>query len=345
MNTITPGALSVHISKGAFKPNIYLTNVSMAYFQDPERYAAKAIFPICPVPLSSASYYVFDKATLLRDNVARKPQFGKVSPAQMGQKTETYNCFVDQVIVAVDQIDSLNYQRSGVPGVGDPRKAKVKFVADQMNLHQDIIFAKKFFKSGVWSNEWTGSGTFSEAKKTFIQFDDEACDPVKLFDVLCTEVEQNTGRRPNRLGLGRESFNALKNHPGVVERVKFGGSTDVPAKVNERVLAELLGLEKVVVLSSVYNRAGIGEKEDMEYICDPDSAILAYATETPAIDEPSAGYIFAWDMLGDGQYMPVIQYEGENGTHSELIEGLLAADMKKTSDDLGVFLKSCVSGS
>ncbi len=342
MNTISPNALSVRVAKGVFRPNIYLTNVSMAYFQDPERYAAKNIFPICPVPLSSANYYVFDKAALLRDNVARKPQFGKVNPAQMGQKTEQYNCRVEQIIVAVDQIDALNYQRSGVPGAGDPRKAKVKYVAEQMNLHQDIIFAKNFFQSGVWTNEWSGGTTFSESGKTFIKFSDETCDPVKLFDVLCTEVEQNTGRRPNRLGLGRESFNALKNHPDVIDRVKFGGSTDAPATVNERVLAELFGLEKVVVLSSIYNKAGLGEDEDMEYICDPASAILVYATDTPAVDEPSAGYIFTWDMLGDGQYMPVVQYEGENGTHSELIECLLAADMKKTSDDLGVFLNSCV---
>ena len=36
------------------------------------------------------------------------------------------------------------------------------------------------------------------------------------------------------------------------------------------------------------------------------------------------------------------QYEGENGTHAEFIEGLCASDMKKTSDDLAIFLKDCV---
>lgn len=80
----------------------------------------------------------------------------------------------------------------------------------------------------------------------------------------------------------------------------------------------------------------------MNFICDPDAAILAYATSAPAIDEPSAGYIFTWDMLGNGQYMPTLQYDGEGGTHSEFMEGLFAADMRKTSDDLAVFLKQCV---
>ena len=342
MNGITPESLQFQIAKGTFKPNIYLTNLSMAYFQQASRYVAKSIFPICPVQLSSARYYTFSKADLLRDNVSRKPQFGKVQPAQMGQADKSYACFVDQVIVGIDQISNINYQRTNAPGVADPRRAKVKFIAEQMNLHQDIVFAENFFKAGVWANEWTGGTEYIKGEKKFIKFTDSNCDPVVLFDDLCTEVEQSTGRRPNRLGLGKSTFNALKAHPAVVERVKFGGSTANPATVNERVLAELFGIEKVVVLSSIYNKAPIGAEEDMDFICDPNAAILAYATNTPTIDEPSAGYIFTWDMLGNGQYMPTLQYDGEPGTHSEFIEGLFSADMKKTADDLAIFLKDCV---
>lgn len=342
MSQITATALQAEIAKGAFKPNIYLTNLTMAYFQNPLNYVARNIFPICPVQLASAHYYEFSKADLLRDNVQRKPRFGKVTPAQMGIAEKSYSCMVDQILVGIDQIDTLNFQRTNAPGAADPRTAKLKFIAEQMNLHQDILFAQSFFKAGVWSNEWTGGSTYDAASKQFIKFTDGNSDPVVLFDNLCTSVEQSTGRRPNRLALGKETFIALKNHAGILERVKFGGTTANPATVNETVLAELFGIEKVVVLSSIYNANGIGQDEDMNFICDPKAAILAYATSTPAIDEPSAGYIFTWDMLGNGQYMPTTQYEGDSGTHSEFIEGLFSADMKKTGDDLAVFLKDCV---
>lgn len=338
---MTAEKIQYEIQKGSFKPNIYLTNLSMAYFQDASRYVAKSIFPICPVQLSSARFYTFSKEDLLRDNVQRKPEFGKVSPAQMGQADQSYACYVDQVIVGIDQISSLNYQRTNAPGVADPRRAKAKFIAEQMNLHQDIVFAKNFFQPGVWSNEWTGV-TGTPSGNQFLKFSDDNCDPVKLFDDLCTSVEQNTGRRPNRLGLGKNAYNALKSNPTVLERVKYGGTSANPATVNERVLAELFGIEKVVVLSSIYNAAPLGAEADMNFICDPNAAILAYATNTPSIDEPSAGYIFTWDMLGNGQYMPTMQYPGEPGTHSEFMEGLFSADMKKTADDLAVFLKECV---
>ena len=143
MSSMTPETLRYEIAKGAFKPNIYLTNLSMAYFQDASRYVAKNIFPICPVQLSSARYYKFSKEDLLRDNVRRKPQFGQVEPAMMGQLDDSYACLVDQVIVGIDKISALDFQRSRAPGVADPRKAKAKFIAEQLNLHQDIVFAER----------------------------------------------------------------------------------------------------------------------------------------------------------------------------------------------------------
>lgn len=339
---LTPEALSTQIAKGAFKPNLYLTNMSMAYFQAQDKYVAKSLFPMLPVRLSTSSYYKFSKADLARDNVRRKPQFGKVEPAIMGLSDDSYRCYVDQVIVGLDQISTLDFGRSNAPGVADPRKAKAKFIAEQMNIHLDLLFAKNFFKSGIWANEWTGAASHDSASKQFIKFNDDNCDPVALFDELCTNIELQGRRRPNKLGLGVNAYNALKNNPTILERVKFGGSTANPATVNQNVLAQLFGLQKVVVLASTYNAAGLGEEEDMQFTCEPDDAILVYTTDTPAIDEPTAGYIFTWDMLGDGNFMPTLQYEGEGGTHTEFMEGLMATDMKKTADDLAVYLHQCV---
>ena len=81
----------------------------------------------------------------------------------------------------------------------------------------------------------------------------------------------------------------------------------------------------------------LGQNADMGYIGDPNSFLLAYATDTPSVEEPSAGYIFTWDMLENGILFPILNYPGAPGTHSELVEGLMAYDMKKTADDLAFF--------
>lgn len=339
MRANTNAGIQLEIAKG-WTPNNYLTNLSMAFFADPADFVATKIFPICPVPQSSSYYYTFSKADLARDNVQRKPAFGKVQPAVMGQTDNTYKCEVDQVIVGIDQISTLDFQRAHAPGAADPRRAKVRFATEQMLMHQDILFAKNFFRAGVWDNEYAGVASGPSGKQ-FLKFSDANFDPVHFFNERKKEIRLSGRRTPNKLALGVDSFNALTNHGDIIERVKYTGSTANPAVVNEKVLAELFGLEEVVVLESTYNSAGIGG-ENMEFICDPKGALLCYTTDTPTIDEPSAGYIFTWDMLGNGQYVAFDQYEGEKGTHSEFIEGLMSSDMKKTCDDLAIYFKECV---
>lgn len=41
-------------------------------------------------------------------------------------------------------------------------------------------------------------------------------------------------------------------------------------------------------------------------------------------------------------YLVTDQFEGEGGTHTEFIEGLMSTDMRKTADDLACYMKNCV---
>lgn len=328
------------IRKG-WKPNRYLSNMSMAYFASPADWVAPAIFPICPVSLTSSYYYEFLKGDLARDQVRRKPAYGKVDPAVMGHTDHSYRCEVDQIITGIDQIGTLDYQRSNAPASIDPRRSKVRFVAEQMRLHLDVMFAKNFFHEGVWENEYEGVSA-SASGKQFLKFSDANFDPVHFFNERKREIRLNGRREPNKLALGYDAYIALTEHPDILERVKYTGSTANPAIVNRNVLAQVLEMQEISVFMSTYNTSDPGQEDKMDFICDPKGALLCYATPTPAIDEPSAGYIFTWDMLGNGNYMATDQFEGESGTHTEFIEGLMAYDMRKTADDLACYMKNCV---
>ena len=331
------------IATGNWKPNMYLTNMSIAYLQKPENVAkGLKLFPRVPVATATGHYYKYDKATLARDDVKRKPAFGRVEPSVMGNDEETYSCKVDQVTMGIDQIAALNYTRAGVTGAIDPRKSITIAATEKMNTHLDVMFSKAFFKAGVWQNELEGV-TATPSGKQFYQFDNDNADPIQLFDSLCVEIQREGRRKPNKLALGVDTFTALKSNAMILERVKFGGSTLNPATVNERALAELFGLNEVVVLDSSYNTAPLGAEPTMEFICDTKGALLLYAPDTPHIDEPSAGYTFSWDPLGNGQPVVFSHYLGENGTHSEFVEGICAYDMKKTVVDMAFYLKDCVS--
>ena len=51
------------------------------------------------------------------------------------------------------------------------------FANEQMSLHLDILFAKGFFHSGVWGDEWQGTDSAPSGKK-FLKFNDANFDPV-----------------------------------------------------------------------------------------------------------------------------------------------------------------------
>ena len=342
MGRNTTAGIQCEIAKGLFRPHTALTNMAMAYYQNPSNYFAKAIFPTCPVALSSDNYYVFSKEDLLRDGWRRKPAYGKVDPVVVGESTETYACQVDQIIMGIDQIRQTDLTRRQGPTIMQPNQQRVKTIAEQANIHQDRLFAQNYFKAGAWKNELEGVDSTAPSTGQFIKFSNANSDPIEFIDKEKTSMNQQTGRMPNRLGLGINVFNALKVHPGILERVKYGGTTANPASVTENVLAQLFGVEKIVVLKSIMNSAGLGEDENMQYIGDPNAFLLAYATNAPSIEEPSAGYIFTWDMLSNGQMLPILKYPGEISTHTEYVEGLMATDMHKTSDDLARFYKTAV---
>jgi hypothetical protein len=185
----------------------------------------------------------------------------------------------------------------------------VRFAVEQIKIHLDRVWGEGFFNPSVWAEVWQGVSTVP-AGKQFYQFDDGNSDPVELFNKLRIQMRLSGVRYPNVLCLGVNAFAALTTNPSLIERVKYSGSTANPATVTENVLAQLFQVQKVVVLGSTYNAAGVGA-EDMEYICNPNDALLVYTTSSPAIDEPSAGYIFAWDMLGNGQHIAMNQWQAE----------------------------------
>ena len=340
---VTPANINAQIAKGAFRPHTGLTNMALSFYQNAENYFAKGIFPICRVALSADNYYIFDKEDLLRDNWQRKPAYGKVMPAVLSEHTDTYKCSVDQMIMGIDEIRQTDLQRRQGPAIArDPRQQRTKAIAEQANIHQDRIFAQNFFRSGVWTNEYTGVDSTTPSGNQFIKFSNDNSDPIQFIADLKLKMHEQTGRMPNRIAMGANVFNALKKHPGILERIKYGGTSANPANVNRNVLAQLFEMDDLRVMMSVYNQAKLGADADMTFIGDPNALLLAYATDAPSVDEPSAGYIFTWDMLGDGQMLPIFHHDGEFGTHSEYIEGLMAYDMRKTCDDLGYFLTEVV---
>ena len=307
------------IRKGKTPINVPLTNISTAYFQSKSG-GATSFFPEIPVTLSRAAYYKFSKEDLLRDNVRPKPILGKVDPTVFSYDTDDYKCTPDQIIVGYDNIIQSDIERMGAKGIMNFRQNKSKVIAEQIFIHQNKTFAQQYFKKGVWGTDLTGGTSASSSSTDFVSFDNDNSSPIKFIGDCITEIKRTTGRKPNKLGLGQRVFDALINHPDVMNRVIYGGNTASPAMVTTKSLAAILG----------------------GFICDENAMLLAYATSTPMIDEPTAGYTFRWDM-GTGNILPIIEWEGDEGTYSHYIGGMIAQDMEIVCKDLGFYFQNAVT--
>lgn len=335
------GTMSEALLSKKFKPHTYLTGLCLQQVQNPKHYVSSKIFPIVPVAQSSGYFREFSKADLMRDYVGRKPELGHVSPAVFGTREHMYSCTVEQAITGIDQIAQVDYDRAGYSGLTNPRNAKAKIIGEQLAMHQDVQWAKKYFHKKAWNNVLEGTTTTPDSTG-FWRFDNANCDPVQMIGQIMTNMLEQGLYEPNKMCIGKRAFDALRYNEGILDRIKYQGSEANPANVTEQVLASLFGLEEIVVAKSRQNTAPIGQ-EKTEFICNPDDVLLVHTTATPSLDEPSAGYTFMWDPLGNGQLTPTSFYDGAPGTHCEFVEGLMATDHKIVCQDLGVYLSAAVS--
>lgn len=108
-----------------------------------------------------------------------------------------------------------------------------------------------------------------------IQWSDPNSDPIGDIEVAKALVLEACGQEPNVLLLGHKVKIALKNHPKIVERVKYGGmSGSFAGKVTDAALAELFDVDEILDAKGLYNTAAEGATVALNYIWG-NNAILA----------------------------------------------------------------------
>lgn len=110
-------------------------------------------------------------------------------------------------------------------------------------------------------------------------------DPISDVEAAKEAVRQQVGRRPNTLVLGAAVLAKLKDHPKILERIKYTGR-DVPTP---ELLASLFGVARMVVGDAVYTGAD-GKFADVW----GKNVVLAYTELGPLADQgvPTFGYTY-----------------------------------------------------
>lgn len=314
----------------------FLTNVAVAFWQDQRKYIADKVFPIVPVAKQSDKYPVYPRGYFFRDDVAPRPLGGRAPLVDYKVQSDTYVAEEYALGHNLDDRARANYDQPL-----DPDRAAARLLTQQFLIHRDRLWVSKYFTTSVWSKDRAGVAS-NPTGDQFLQFDQTGSDPIGLVDAERDRIAQATGFEPNALVMGRAVYRVLKEHPKITDKIKYTQR----GIVTPDLLAQVFGVERVLIPSAVYNAAAEGATDSMQFIVNPKSMLLVYAAPNPSLDEPSGGYTFAWTGLipgAVGAFGGVIQRGRDELAHSDYFEIRGAYDMKLVAADLGTFFTSCVA--
>lgn len=322
--------------------NVPLTNVSVAYAQSADLFIATKVFPRVSVQKQSDLFWKYSKSDFRRTDVERRAPSTESPGTGWNVTTDTYFTHVYSVHKDID--DQI---RANADSTFALDKEATNFVTNQLLLKRDLDWTSRYFTTGVWGTDLAGVAA-TPGTNQFLQFDNASSDPIKLFSDLQTNfMQENAGRKANTLVLGAHVINALKNHPDILDRIKYTQK----GIVTEDLIASLLGVDKVLVsyATKTGTERGIDAKAQdadatYEFIADSKSALLVHTPASPGLMTPAAGYTFTWSgyLGGNAQGTRIKRFRMEH-IASDRIEGESTYDMKVVGSDLGVFMSAVVS--
>ena len=321
--------------------NAPLTNVSVAYIQNSSEYIATKVFPKVPVKKQSDLFWKYSKSDWRRNDVAKRAPSTE-SPG-VGYKMDTDSYFAHVYAVHKDVDDQI---RANADSNFRVDADATKFITNQLLLKRDIDWSSTFFTTSVWDTEKTGVSA-SPTGDQFLQWNDDASDPLNDVSSWVVDFKELTGFKPNVMVVGAHVLQELKNHPDIIDRIKYTQK----GIVTEDLLAGLFGVDKMVTAyATAATGAEINDGADQDaaasygFIHNSKSFLLAYSPKSPSLMTPAAGYTFTWDgyAAGNSEGIRIKNYRQER-IASDRVEGEMTYDMKVVASDMGIFGASVVA--
>lgn len=302
-----------------------LTDFSVAYLQNPAASVARRAFPVIPSAKQSDKFFVWTIADHMRTDTQKRAPGTRAVTRNFALSNDNFYCEVKALAHNVSSQTAANAD----PAV-DPEEAAVRFLLQDMMIEEEVAFGATAFASSWGTN--TSPGTV---------WSNAAAYPISDLATGIRTVQLATGMRPNCLLLGNDSWaTGLSLHEDLVDRLP-----DNTARiVTKEFVANLLGLDEILVSEVVYNSAVEGIAASNAFAMTRNAALLFYRNPNPGIMGANAGATFVWSgLLGSAQGVQVKRYDVPETDAYPRIEVETAYDHKIVGSALGYYLTSCVS--
>jgi hypothetical protein len=304
-----------------------LTVLSIAYMNADDAFVADKVFPAVSVAKQTNKLAKYTKDYWFRDEAEIRAPGQEAKGSGYGVDTsDTYSC--DNFAFKDDIPDEL---RDNYDQPFDPDNDSTALVIQKLKLRREVAFATDFFKTGVW----TATGSDTDYYGLTKQWSDYAnSDPIGDVENMREGIFSITGQEMNVLLIGRAVRSKLKNHPDLIERIKYTQK----AVLSDDLIASLLDVKRLLIGKAIKATTKEGQTGSYSYIFGK-SALGLYVPDAPGLRTPSAGYTFTWSKFGGISY--IRRLRDDKGQYDR-IEGHTFFDQKSVSADCGSFLYRCV---
>lgn len=256
-----------------------LTNVAIAYFQEPGIFIADQLSPHVRSSKPADYYFIYGKEHFNVVNAIRRPG---TTPVEV-EHTVSTDQYVCQEYSLREKVTDEEKEAADNPI--EPEADTTRYVSERLRLSREKRVADEVTDNG---NYQVGFYETLDAEAQWNAY--ETSSPIEKIQYAMDAVAAQ-GRQPNTMWMGYEVWSKLRHHPDFLSRL--------PSNTTQIVTTALLKLlweeiEEVAIGSALYNTAAEGQDEDLGYVWGKYFGVAYINRAMPNKKQPSFNYTFVW---------------------------------------------------
>lgn len=256
-----------------------LTNVAIAYFQEPGIFIADQLSPHVRSSKPSDYYFIYGREHFNVVDAIRRPGTTPVEVEHTVSKDE----YVCQEYSLREKVTQEEVEAADNPI--EPEADTTRYVSERLRLSREKRVADELTDN---SNYQAGFYETLDAEAQWNAY--ETSSPVDKIEAAIQAVASQ-GREPNTMWMGKEVWSKLRHHPDLLARLPSNTTQVVTTALLKLIWEEI---ELVAIGAGLYNTTAEGQDEVLDYVWGKYFG-LAYINRTlPNKKMPSFNYTFVW---------------------------------------------------
>ncbi len=285
-----------------------LTNLSVAYRNN--EFVADLIAPPVPVRKQSDRYYIYDS-----DRDAMRVTEDLRAPGSLAHEvdftlsTDSYYCDDHALAGAVP-----DEERENADPVIQPDIDRTEYLTERILLNQEVAVETALRTAAGMGETVVDSGATWESGSS---------DPVADIQAARLAVFAESQRRANVMIAPYAIYETLRNHPSIVDRVKYSGGGIITAEI----LAQLFDVDRLVVPKCFINSSVKGQAAAVQSLWGT-NVYLLHVAERPGLKQVTVASTFVWNGMPGSVNGTVVERWRDHGRKADMIRVQKYYDVK-----------------